>query len=261
MRTADTVAAPAGACAFAAKAIRLDCGCMDDQRDAEVIEVMNRQIDGATLWAPRRQLTLDQARRRSAHVKLLRYALVGCAAAAIGLFLGFVLRSAIIQETGPVRVNEDEVVTMVNPRFTGRDGAGDIFTITAEAATLRRTDRAAVDLSAPILRDSEGAELTAPSGFYDRDAGILELYDDVRIRNDAGYSFVAQGARVHVKEGRIEGLSPLEGKGPMGDIRADSYRVLDGGKRVIFEGNVRTVIYPQSSPEPPRDESEPDETP
>ena len=45
----------------------------------------------------------------------------------------------------------------------------------------------------------------------------------------------------------MEGLSPLEGKGPLGDIRADSYEILDGGNRIVFQGNVTTVIIPTGS--------------
>ena len=54
--------------------------------------------DPATLWAPRRQLTLAQARRRTDRVRYLRYALVALAAVAIGLFVGYIFRSALSQD-------------------------------------------------------------------------------------------------------------------------------------------------------------------
>lgn len=207
-----------------------------------------RHNDPISLWAPRRQLTLAQARRRSQRVRYFRILFVGAAAVAIGLFLGYILRSAITQETRAQPVDDSQAVTMVNPRFTGRDAIGEIFTITAEAATRRRARDGAVDLIGPILRDANGTEIQAPSGFYDRDTGILELYEDVRISDAAGYMFNSQGARVHVAEDRVEGLSPLQGSGPLGDIKADSYEILDGGDRIVFKGNVQTVIYP-SKPE------------
>lgn len=209
-----------------------------------------RHNDPISLWAPRRQLTLAQARRRSERVKYLRYLLVGAAAVSIGLFFGYILRSAITQESRPPPVDDSQAVTMINPRFTGRDAAGEIFTITADTAKRRRTREGAVDLTGPILRDSKGTEVQAPSGFYDRDLGILELYEDVRISDAAGYMFNSQGARVHVAEDRVEGLSPLEGRGPLGDIKADSYEILDGGDRIVFKGNVQTVIYPSNSGQP-----------
>lgn len=217
--------------------------------------------DPATLWAPRRQLTLAQARRRSQRVTYFRYAFVGAAAVSIGLFLGFVSRSALTQEAGPPRVNDEEAVTMINPRFTGRDSGGEIFTITAEAAQRRRAEDGVVDLVNPVMRDSKGSVLKAPTGFYDREKGILELYEAVNITDAAGYSFLSRGARLILGEDRVEGLSPLEGKGPLGDIRADSYEILDGGNRIVFEGNVTTVIYPQPAGEAATSESEPDGIP
>jgi lipopolysaccharide export system protein LptC len=217
--------------------------------------------DPATLWAPRRQMTLAQARRRSERVRYLRYAFVGAAAVSIGLFLGFVFRSALTQEAGLPTVRDEEAVTMINPRFTGRDSSGQVFTITADAAQRRRAEGGVVDLVNPVMRDANGAELKAPTGYYDRDKGVLELYEAVNIKDSAGYSFISRGARLILGEDRVEGLSPLEGKGPLGDIRADSYEILDGGNRIVFEGNVQTVIYPQPAEAPATSESEQDGTP
>ena len=217
--------------------------------------------DPATLWAPRRQLTLAQARKRSGRVRYLRYAFVGAAAVSIGLFLGFVFRSALSQDARPQAVRDDGAVTMINPRFTGRDSAGQGFTITADSARRRRAENGVVDLVNPIMRDGTGAELKAPTGYYDREKGVLELYEAVNITDSGGYSFISRGARMVLGEQRVEGLSPLEGKGPLGDIRADSYEILDGGNRIVFEGNVRTVIYPQPAEEPATSESEQDGTP
>lgn len=206
-----------------------------------------RHNDPISLWAPRRQLTLAQARRRSERVRYLRYGFVGAAAVAIGLFMGYIVRSAITQDSRPPLVDDSQAVTMINPRFTGRDAVGEIFTITADAAQRRRARDGAVDLVAPVLRDSKGTEVKAPSGYYDRDTGILELYEDVRISDAAGYMFNSQGARLHISEDRVEGLSPLQGRGPLGDIKADSYEILDGGDRIVFKGNVQTVIYPKKA--------------
>ena len=69
-------------------------------------------------------------------------------------------------------------------------------TITADAAQRRRTEEGVVDLVNPIMRDSKGAELKAPTGYYDRDKGVLELYEAVNITDSAGYSFISRGARM-----------------------------------------------------------------
>ena len=207
--------------------------------------------DPASLWAPRRQLTLAQARQRSERVKVLRMVFVACAAISIGFFAGHVIKSALTSESRTVQVGKDASVTMLNPRFTGRDSTGQSFQITADAARRRVGTDQTVDLVAPILADEAGSRVSAPTGMYNRDAGILELYDDVSITDASGYTFVSSGARVYVDEGRVEGLSPLQGKGPLGDIRCDSYEVLEDGNRIVCAGNVRTVIYPAPAPEAP----------
>lgn len=196
------------------------------------------------LWAPRRQLTLAEARKRSNLVRALRVVFMAGAAISIGFFAGHIIQNAVQQEASSVTLDDNDVVTMVNPRFSGRDSTGAAYVITADNARQRRALNGVVDLIGPVLKDEVGTEVRAPSGMYDREAGILELYDDVVITDPTGYSFKTAGARVFVAEGRVEGLSPLEGKGPLGDIRSDSYEILDDGNRAIFTGNVRTVIYP-----------------
>ncbi|MEQ8299546.1 MAG: hypothetical protein RH945_03295 [Hyphomonas sp.] len=217
--------------------------------------------DPASLWVPRRQMTLADARKRSNLVRGLRVLFMACAAISIGLFLGYIIKSALTRDAVPVKISGEEVVTMLNPRFTGRDSTGQSFTITAEAARRKELTANAVDLVGPIMRDAAGSEVRAPSGMYDRDAGILELYDDVVITDASGYSFKTAAARVHVGKDWVEGLSPLEGKGPLGDIRSDSYEILDGGNRVVFQGNVKTVIYPAEPDVPVTDEGSADGNP
>jgi lipopolysaccharide export system protein LptC len=204
-----------------------------------------RHNDPSLLWAPRRQLTLEQARARSAKVDQVRRVFVAAAAISICLFLGYILRSAIVSDARPPQIDEGEAAMMKNPRFTGRDSAGNAFTITAAAAERKRAADEVVDLVSPLLIDEKGSEVSAPSGTYDREKGVLELFGDVRITDSTGYTFLTRGARVYMKENRVQGLSPLMGKGPMGDVRADSYEILDGGRRILFKGRVRTVLYPE----------------
>ena len=96
---------------------------------------------GDFAWAPRRQLTLEQARRRSDMVRLLRMVFVAGAAISIGLLAGHVVRNAVAGLSGERKAfRSNEIVTMINPRFTGRDGEGQAYVITADSAQRRRAD-------------------------------------------------------------------------------------------------------------------------
>ncbi len=208
-----------------------------------------RHNDPTLVWAPRRQLTLSQARQRSETVVQLRRLFIAAAAISMGFFVGHILKSAISGDARAPALAEDSPA-MVNPRFTGRDTAGNVFTIIAASAERPRALAGIIDLAGPVLRDFAGSEVRAPNGRYDRDAGILELYGEVSIKEASGYAFKTRGAKVYVRENRVEGLSPLIGNGPLGDIRSDTYQILDGGNRVVLEGNVNTVIYPDPRPAP-----------
>ena len=145
------------------------------------------------------------------------------------------------------QVAADEVITMVNARFTGRNIAGDAYIITADEARRRRADSSVVDLKNPRMVDDKGTEVSAPIGVYYQNAEHLDLFQAVKVRDADGYEFTTTAARAFVQEGRVQGLEPLSGIGPLGDVRADSYEIEDDGDRVILRGNVDLTIYPDGT--------------
>ncbi len=204
---------------------------------------------GEFAWAPRRQLTLAQARRRSDIVRLLRMVFVACAAISIGLLAGHLVRNAVAGLSGERKAfRSNEIVTMINPRFTGRDTGGRAYVITADSAQRQRANENIVDLVNPKLVDDLGSEVTAPEGVYHRSSGILDLYRDVRVADGAGYRFRTTEARYYIAESRIVGGEPLRGTGPVGDIRSDSYEILDNGDVINFRGNVEMTFVPKEKP-------------
>lgn len=210
------------------------------------------------LWEPVRQLSLAQARRRSDIVKLLRMLFTAAAAVSIGLLVGQLAASSI---SGISRSSEnlraDEVVTMINPRFTGRDTSGEAYVITAESATRARVNEDLIYLVKPSLIDEFGGRISAPNGVYNQGAQTLELTEDVRVLDPGGYEFITTNAIAYVREGRIEGLQPLSGAGPLGEVRSDSYEISEDGEVIKLKGNVRMTFTPDE-PEP---EDETEDTP
>ncbi len=196
-------------------------------------------------WAPQRQMTLAQARRRSSAVGVLRVVFVACAAISAGVIIGPIAATALSGNGQQIdQVAGDEVITMLNARFTGRNFAGEAYVITASEARRRRADSSVVDLINPQLVDDKGTEVGAPIGVYYQNAEHLDLFQAVSVRDSDGYEFSTTAARVFVQEGRVQGLEPLSGNGPLGDVRADSYEIEDDGDRVILRGNVDLTIYP-----------------
>lgn len=213
--------------------------------------------EAISTWAPQRQMTLAQARRRSDTVGLLRMLFVAGAAISAGIMIGPIAASALTGATIQVdRIPGDQVVTMVNARFTGRNIAGEAYIITAETARRQRADSRVIDLTNPKLVDERGTVITAPEGVYRQSEAVLDLFGDVEVMDGQGYAFSSTAARVYIEDGRVIGLEPLNGDGPLGDVRADSYEITDDGDRVILRGNVDMIINPSSNEEtePPEGE-------
>lgn len=191
------------------------------------------------LWGPRRATSLKEARNRTALVHILRLLFTIGAVLSAGWLLGTVIESSLRQkgaEPGATGLS----VTVLGPRFDGFDAQDRPYTLTAETARRRRDNVNLVDLVNPRLQDAASSTVQAREGVWNAEDEILDLVGDVVMTDAAGYTFTSQRTRMHVKENRVEGRDPLQGKGPIGDVRADAYEVLDDGNRIILKGNVWT---------------------
>ncbi|ACT57922.1 LPS export ABC transporter periplasmic protein LptC [Hirschia baltica] len=193
------------------------------------------------LWEPRRVTTLTQARFRSSLVGLLRMLFMAGIAISAGWLIGPVVVHAF---TSGASIQENSVngVTMLNPRFSGRDENGNAFTLTAGTAQRRIDELDVVDLQQPVLEDGLGGVVRARTGVYDKGKEMLTLTDNVHFVDASDYELTTDSAVVFISENRVVGSTPLRGEGPLGEFRADSYEVVDGGKRTILIGNVWTQI-------------------
>jgi lipopolysaccharide export system protein LptC len=198
-------------------------------------------------WEPRRALTLNAARRRTAFVRLLRFGFMAAAAAIVALLIVQLVWGGTGGPTdAPPVVGED--VRMINPSFYGRDENLTPYAVTADVAIRRRSGPGTTDLEQPRLNydflnvGDEASRVVAETGAYDPEARILDLFTNVNLQTEEGYTFNSEHARVFLNEERVAGEEPVEGTGPMGTIRADRFEIRDGGQHVIFEGRVRARI-------------------
>ncbi|WP_417467693.1 LPS export ABC transporter periplasmic protein LptC [Maricaulis sp.] len=199
-------------------------------------------------WEPRRALTLSAARRRTAFVRMLRFVFI----AAIIALVALLAAQLYIGSSGAPTVPAEAVSTdvrMVNPRITGRDENLTPYALTADVAVRRRDNATGLtELERPRLdydflnTSANASEVLAQTGTFDPANRILDLYSDVNLNTDNGYSFASEHARIFLREERVTGELPVTGSGPVGTITADRYEIHEGGNRVIFEGNVHARI-------------------
>lgn len=199
-------------------------------------------------WEPRRALTLSAARRRTQFVRFMRFGFMA-ASAAIVLTILLQLFQGNSGEAGeaPEAVTAD--VRMINPRFTGRDENLTPYTVTADVAIRRRGDASGLtELERPRLEynfldtTQDESQVLAETGYFDAENRVLNLHSDVNLRTDSGYTFITEHARIFLREERVLGEQSVEGSGPMGSMRADTFEIRDGGNHIILDGNVRTRL-------------------
>lgn len=200
------------------------------------------------LWRPRRAVSLRGARFHTGLIHILRLLFTVAAMVSAGFLIGPVIQHGMAS-TRPTTNPGLSSVTMLGPRFTGRDANDKPFVITADTARRRPEQPSLIDLTSPRMEDETASNVVAKSGIYDETREVLDLAGDVVMTDATGYVFNSETARMFVRENRVEGQTPLSGTGPMGELKADTYKVLDNGKQIILTGNVWTKIIVDDKPQ------------
>jgi lipopolysaccharide export system protein LptC len=206
------------------------------------------------LGEPRRPPSGLAARRRL--VVLLRVALPLAALLLIALVVvwphfqdqdraGFALNPASVDP------REVEQLTMVKPRFVGRDSKEEPYTLTAISATQDHPGADLIHLDHPqadiTLSGGSWAIVTALKGTYAQKDQILDLEGDIAVFHDSGYEFHTQKAEVDLAHNTINGVVPVTGQGPGGTIEAENgFTILDNGGTVLFHGPAKTTLNPRA---------------
>ena len=200
--------------------------------------------DALGLWEPKRTLTLEAARKHSARIKFMRWALlVICAVLAAALIYQFATQSkTIILEDNPT-----ESVKMVNPRYSGRTTDGLPFYLTADTATRTLANKSEVALLKPVLEfvrenGAEASLVIADTGTYDDVKKILNLRTAVDLNTDDGYNCKTTHARIFAKDKRIEGDERIECNGSFGIVNGNSYEINDNYKVFVFKDGMDAII-------------------
>lgn len=185
-------------------------------------------------------------------VFLMKVLLPSIAVVLVGLVLAW---PELISDDGRFRLNavridqrDAETLRMVNPRYVGTDDRNQPFTVTADVATQSSGNADLVALDHPkadiALEDGSWVALTASDGLYHRDRQSINLKGAVNIFHDSGYEFSSESALIDLKAGTATGTETVTGQGPMGDIEAEGFQILDRGARILFTGKARLVMYP-----------------
>jgi lipopolysaccharide export system protein LptC len=198
-------------------------------------------------WAARRTRQMRAWRRRSELIRRLRRILPATIAAVLVILTGWVLVKGWLTRFAEGRAG-GAAIHMTNAHFYGRDGQGHAFVLGAAEASRSNSDIQLISLSMPLLEfnadELKPSRITARKGAYREDTHFLSLSDHVVLVDGAGDTFTTDQAVVDTVHAVVTGWSKVTGIGPRGTITADSYGIYDRGQRVVFSGNVHSIIKP-----------------
>lgn len=198
------------------------------------------------------------AARHSQHVRWLRRAIPW---ACMSLVIFLVVRSvfglffsADVAVGGKFTI-EGRRIMMENPHLSGFKRDGSTYEMTAASAVQDLKTPNMVELNAPRARVQTGSEgwanLSGETGLYDSKAETLFVKGNVRVKTEGGTDALLQDAHIEFKAGTVRTDNPTDVKTSAGHVLSDKLQVLDNGKKLVFEGNVRssfTNSVPEGAP-------------
>jgi lipopolysaccharide export system protein LptC len=194
----------------------------------------------------RRRGRLEKWRRRSRLIHILRKALPAAIIAILVLLAGWVLARGLLARIGDLRGRLGGAIHMTNAQFHGRDDQDRAYVVFAREASRDDFDVNRFYLVDPrMVFDAENVKeshISADQGVYRKDTRILSLRGHVSLRDPSGDDFATEQAIVDTAHGTIAGQGRVTGTGPTGAITAQSFTVYDQGQRVVFRGNVHSVV-------------------
>ena len=141
---------------------------------------------------------------------------------------------------------QQQLSTMISPRFFSTDADGRPYSIIAAEAEEQRGANDIIDLVRPegeiTMADGQWMALISDFGIYDRVGGTLQLDGRVNLFRDDGIQFVTEQAFVDIEAGLAWGDLPVIVSGPFGVVRGQGFRYADGTGQIVFTGQSSLVL-------------------
>lgn len=191
---------------------------------------------------------------RSAYSRFVGAMKIVLPALAVGIVLLVLVWPRVMPDESRFRIGLSDLtpesadtLSMVNPRFQGRDRQDRPFSIVARKATQAAQNADTVKLDQPkadiTLADGAWVALTARSGVYHRDTKTLDLNGNISLFHDRGFELRTTEAHIDLRTGNAHGDAPVQGQGPAGTLKAQGFRLENGGETIVFTGRSRLTMF------------------
>ena len=141
----------------------------------------------------------------------------------------------------------DERLRIDNATYRGADKKGRPFSLMAKEAVQRSSKEGIVRLDqvlARILLADGPAQLTAEGGNYQIDDEVLDVRGPLRVRATDGYSLIARGVSLDLRDQMLTGSEGVSGSVPEGTFSANSLKVDLEARTITLDGNARLRMEP-----------------
>ncbi|QRM54012.1 LPS export ABC transporter periplasmic protein LptC [Sinorhizobium sp. BG8] len=190
------------------------------------------------------------ATRHSSRVKFLKVALPLAAVFVAIIFLIVSIVRTYLPENLDIdsATIENGKVVMRNPAISGRNRQGISYSMKADRALqdMKTPDvitleniRAKVPVNEEII-----AQVDASVGVYDRAHDLLDMTAPFTIKLNTGLQADFRSAHLDIKGGQMSTEEPVSIRSKEASIVAQSLRMTDKGRVVVFEGKVEVNVDP-----------------
>jgi lipopolysaccharide export system protein LptC len=198
-----------------------------------------------------REKLYRQAERHASRVVLLKRLLVSFCLLALVLFALYLFRPD--QKFGDFDLLNIELsgdaLTMSAPRLTGYDDNNNPYEVSARQATqtLAAPDIVELDeIEARITFDAQDwAQLQALKGVLDTKQRFLTLSGGLKLTSSQDYTLDTAKAEVNLADSHLVLPEAVTIDGPGGSLQAQTGWVNGNDRHLVFERDVKMVIYPQ----------------
>ncbi|MDB5649694.1 MAG: hypothetical protein JWL62_1214 [Hyphomicrobiales bacterium] len=137
-------------------------------------------------------------------------------------------------------------VTMELPKLTGFRKDGRPYEVRASSGVqdVRQPNIIELnDLDARFsMADKTTVRVAAPNGVYDSTREFMDFKGEVRIKSDSGYDIAMKTAQMDFKAGTVVSDQPVTVLMSNGTVQADRLNIVDSGRIITFDGNVRSTL-------------------
>lgn len=193
-------------------------------------------------------------RRARRHSRLVGALKVALPLAAVLIALAFAAYSFVLTP-GQVSIDiagtsySDGKLTMAHPKLDGFTRDNRPYSMTAARAVqeIGNTDSIELqEITASLPVDDENwATVKAERGIYDRRKNTLDIAGDMTVTTADGMTARLRSARVDIATGSLATSEPVDITMQGSHIDADTMRVEERGKVLVFETRVRVTVTPE----------------